>query len=217
MYNHNNGISVKHGILTRHKLKKICLNISNFNFISNNSVSLIISLIYLNISKKYYFLNLNNLTYKYIPAIYGIFVSNYIINSYNIYYLNNKNNNIISSFLPLYYIQLYTIISNITNYKNKISYIRSSGTFGLLLRNNIDNNISTILLPSSKYIYINNSIGCYVGRNFNIFKNKEYLGSYSESFFNGIKSSVRGVAMNPVDHPNGGRTKAKSPELSLWG
>jgi len=25
---------------------------------------------------------------------------------------------------------------------------------------------------------------------------------------------VRGVAMNPVDHPNGGRTKAKQPELS---
>jgi len=25
---------------------------------------------------------------------------------------------------------------------------------------------------------------------------------------------VRGVAKNPVDHPNGGRTKAKQPELS---
>jgi ribosomal protein L2 len=28
---------------------------------------------------------------------------------------------------------------------------------------------------------------------------------------------VRGVAMNPVDHPNGGRTKSCSPELSPWG
>ena len=26
--------------------------------------------------------------------------------------------------------------------------------------------------------------------------------------------TVRGVAKNPVDHPNGGRTKAKQPELS---
>jgi len=25
---------------------------------------------------------------------------------------------------------------------------------------------------------------------------------------------VRGVAKNPVDHPQGGRTKAKQPELS---
>jgi len=25
---------------------------------------------------------------------------------------------------------------------------------------------------------------------------------------NGVKAQVRGVAMNPVDHPHGGRTKA---------
>ena len=25
------------------------------------------------------------------------------------------------------------------------------------------------------------------------------------------------MAMNPVDHPNGGRTKAKQPEKSPWG
>jgi len=25
------------------------------------------------------------------------------------------------------------------------------------------------------------------------------------------------VAKNPVDHPNGGRTKAKQPERSPWG
>lgn len=31
------------------------------------------------------------------------------------------------------------------------------------------------------------------------------------------KITVRGVAKNPVDHPNGGRTKAKQPELSPWG
>lgn len=38
-----------------------------------------------------------------------------------------------------------------------------------------------------------------------IFKQKNY------------KIHVRGVAMNPVDHPNGGRTKAKQPEKSPWG
>lgn len=29
--------------------------------------------------------------------------------------------------------------------------------------------------------------------------------------------SVRGVAQNPVDHPNGGRTKTNKPERSPWG
>lgn len=33
----------------------------------------------------------------------------------------------------------------------------------------------------------------------------------------GFKSKVRGVAMNPVDHPNGGRTKTNQPEKSVWG
>jgi len=33
----------------------------------------------------------------------------------------------------------------------------------------------------------------------------------------GRKSMVRGVAMNPVDHPHGGRTKTNSPEVSIWG
>lgn len=32
----------------------------------------------------------------------------------------------------------------------------------------------------------------------------------------GIRPTVRGVAMNPVDHPHGGRTKTNSPELTPW-
>ena len=31
------------------------------------------------------------------------------------------------------------------------------------------------------------------------------------------KPVVRGVAMNPVDHPHGGRTKTNQPEVSKWG
>jgi large subunit ribosomal protein L2 len=29
--------------------------------------------------------------------------------------------------------------------------------------------------------------------------------------------TVRGVAMNPIDHPHGGRTKTNKPEVSPWG
>lgn len=31
------------------------------------------------------------------------------------------------------------------------------------------------------------------------------------------RPNVRGVAMNPVDNPHGGRTKTNSPELTPWG
>ena len=33
----------------------------------------------------------------------------------------------------------------------------------------------------------------------------------------GFRPNVRGVAMNPVDNPHGGRTKTNSPELTPWG
>jgi large subunit ribosomal protein L2 len=38
---------------------------------------------------------------------------------------------------------------------------------------------------------------------------------YWRSF--GSKSLVRGVAMNPVDHPNGGRTKSIKYPRTPWG
>jgi large subunit ribosomal protein L2 len=33
----------------------------------------------------------------------------------------------------------------------------------------------------------------------------------------GYRPSVRGVAMNPVDHPHGGRTNGGRPSVTPWG
>jgi large subunit ribosomal protein L2 len=33
----------------------------------------------------------------------------------------------------------------------------------------------------------------------------------------GIRPTVRGIAMNPVDHPHGGRTNGGRPSCSPWG
>ena len=41
-------------------------------------------------------------------------------------------------------------------------------------------------------------------------------GKYGYSFHKKKTINVRGVAMNPVDHPNGGRTKSVQPERSPW-
>jgi large subunit ribosomal protein L2 len=32
-----------------------------------------------------------------------------------------------------------------------------------------------------------------------------------------LRPRVRGVAMNAVDHPHGGRSKTNSPEVTPWG
>jgi large subunit ribosomal protein L2 len=56
-----------------------------------------------------------------------------------------------------------------------------------------------------------------LGRNSNIWRFKEIVGKAGRNINRGFKSSVRGVAMNPVDHPHGGRTKTNSPEKTPWG
>jgi len=53
-----------------------------------------------------------------------------------------------------------------------------------------------------------------LGRASNIFNDKQFFVKAGHSRKLGFKSKVRGVAMNPVDHPHGGRTKTNSPELT---
>ena len=57
------------------------------------------------------------------------------------------------------------------------------------------------------------SVG-YLGRSSGIFFNIKYIGKFR---FSTKKKSVRGVAMNPVDHPNGGRSNVKQPFMNRYG
>jgi large subunit ribosomal protein L2 len=63
------------------------------------------------------------------------------------------------------------------------------------------------------------SIFCFVtlGRSSNINHKKEFFTKAGFYRKKGYRPSVRGVAMNPVDHPHGGRTKTSSPEYTPWG
>jgi large subunit ribosomal protein L2 len=89
-----------------------------------------------------------------------------------------------------------------------IQYVRSSGSFSKILK--MDSRISTSLikLPSGvKKIFSTYSLGS-VG-SVALPENKKCLNN-SAGFYKkfGKKSQVRGVAMNPVDHPHGGRAKS---------
>lgn len=56
-----------------------------------------------------------------------------------------------------------------------------------------------------------------LGRASNIFYKNQFFSKAGYNRNLGIRPSVRGVAMNPVDHPHGGRTKTNSPEVTPWG
>jgi large subunit ribosomal protein L2 len=93
-------------------------------------------------------------------------------------------------------------------------YSKSAGTFCKLISLNFDKNLAKISLPTGKIKKI--SIFCFasLGRVSNIFHKDQFFSKAGYNRNIGFKSSVRGVAMNPIDHPHGGRTKTNSPELT---
>ena len=103
------------------------------------------------------------------------------------------------------------------NTNTKWTFIKSSGTYGVKLKAKKTIKLISIQLPSKQIFFYYKNILCFIGQNFNFFINKQIEGKWGFSFYRSKKINVRGVAKNPVDHPNGGRTKAKQPEKSPWG
>lgn len=107
---------------------------------------------------------------------------------------------------------------NVTNFMdNKLTFSKSSGTFCKKKQiKKIKKKLLLIILPSSQEIFLNKNCKAYIGENQNFNINKLVEGKFGFSFHKQKKIKVRGVAMNPVDHPNGGRAKTVQPERSPW-
>ena len=98
-----------------------------------------------------------------------------------------------------------------------IKYIRSSGSTGKLISFDYDNHTAVVQLPSGVRkifsIYSIASMGSVS------LSEKKYTANTKAGYWKtyGKKSIVRGVAMNPVDHPHGGRTKSIKYPRTPWG
>lgn len=118
----------------------------------------------------------------------------------------------------LKYLNYSAIFFNVELFENEgFKYSRSAGTFCSLLNLNFEKNNAKIVLPSGDIKII--SIYCFVtlGRASNINHKLEFYTKAGYFRNKGFRPNVRGVAMNPVDHPHGGRTKTSSPEFTPWG
>lgn len=103
------------------------------------------------------------------------------------------------------------------NWFNKKKIASSAGTYCTTVLNDYEFGLITISLPSGSIKILKNNFVCTIGR-VGYEKLKIHLmGKAGNSFHIGKRPTVRGVAMNPVDHPHGGRTKTNSPEKSPWG
>lgn len=129
--------------------------------------------------------------------------------------------NVLGYSLPLYSMLL---TSNIHSVENKRSsgciYSRAAGTFSRVVRKHSRTGYVTLRLPSKKINYV--KWDCYgtvgIVSNETHFLRKLDKAGVSVGF--GFKSKVRGVAMNPVDHPlGGGEGKSSGGRIncSPWG
>jgi large subunit ribosomal protein L2 len=120
--------------------------------------------------------------------------------------------------MPLLKMPLGTIVHNVELLPGKGGQIvRSAGTSAQLVAKT--DRYATLKLPSGEVRMILGTCKATIGSVSNIDHMNVTLGKAGRSRWKGIRPSVRGVAMNPVDHPmGGGEGKASGGHpRSPWG
>nr|YP_009397276.1 ribosomal protein L2 [Thuretia quercifolia]ARW66462.1 ribosomal protein L2 [Thuretia quercifolia] len=111
--------------------------------------------------------------------------------------------------LPLEYIPLGTAVHNIEIKPSKGGQIvRAAGTYAQIVAK--DGNFITLKLPSSEVRIVNKKCYATIGQVGNIDSSNISIGKAGRNRWLGKRPHVRGVVMNPIDHPHGGG-EGKSP------
>jgi len=121
--------------------------------------------------------------------------------------------------MPIRFIPLGTIIHNIELKIGKGAQLaRSAGTFAQLMSKDVK--YAQVKLPSSEVRMILMDCKATIGQVGNVDHENVSIGKAGRSRWLGIRPHVRGVAMNPVDHPHGGgegRTSGGRHPVTPWG
>ena len=125
----------------------------------------------------------------------------------------------IGNSMPLKNIPVGTVIHNVELKPGKGAQIaRSAGSSVNLLA--IDSGKAIIKLNSGEIKNVNENCFATVGTVSNLDNNTIKIGSAGRKRWLGFRPKVRGVAMNPVDHPHGGgegRTSGGRHPSTPWG
>ncbi|MFY9316800.1 MAG: 50S ribosomal protein L2 [Burkholderiales bacterium] len=95
---------------------------------------------------------------------------------------------------------------------------RSAGTSAQLLAR--EGSYAQLRLRSGEIRKVHVDCRATIGEVGNEEHNLESIGKAGRKRWRGVRPTVRGVAMNPIDHPHGGgegRTSAGQPPVSPWG
>jgi large subunit ribosomal protein L2 len=122
--------------------------------------------------------------------------------------------------LPLKNIPVGTLIYNIEVYpRSGAKLVRSAGSFAEVLAQ--DAPTTMIKLPSGEVKKVSENAWASVGQASNEEQNLVVIGKAGRSRWLGIRPTVRGSAMNPVDHPYGGgegrQLRGRRRPINRWG
>ena len=122
--------------------------------------------------------------------------------------------------LPIRAIPLGTVIHNVEAQPGSGGkMIRSAGSFGQLMAK--ENGYAQIRMPSGEVRRVSELCKATVGQLSNVESSSVRVGKAGKSRWLGIRPTVRGLAMNPVDHPHGGgegKSGQGNPHpVSPWG
>ncbi len=126
---------------------------------------------------------------------------------------------LVGNALPLRNMPLGTTVHNIEMKPGKGGQIaRAAGTFAQLVAK--DEDYAQLRMPSGEIRKIHLDCFATVGQVGNLQHENVALGKAGRKIWMGIRPTVRGVVMNPVDHPHGGgegRTSGGRHPVTPWG
>lgn len=101
------------------------------------------------------------------------------------------------------------------NNSGQAKYIKSAGNYGQIVNKTAAH--SFVKLPSGKIKKFKNEETASVGAVSNSQHSLQIIGTAGTNRRLNKRPTVRGIAMNPVDHPHGGRTNGGRPSVTPWG
>lgn len=110
-----------------------------------------------------------------------------------------------------------TLVHNLSlsiNHQSVAKLSRAAGTYCQIVQKTKN---FKIRLPSGNFISIATNVFATFGIVSNMKCNLTVSGKAGRNRYRGIRPSVRGIAMNPVDHPHGGRTNGGRHPVTPWG
>ena len=152
-------------------------------------------------------------TLSYILAPYGLNVGDQVLSSAG---ADIKPGNC----LPIANIPVGTVIHNVELQPGHgAQLVRSAGTAAQLMAK--EGELAQIRLPSGEVRYVHTNCTACIGQVGNLDHENVHIGKAGRKRHMGVRPTVRGVVMNPCDHPHGGG-EGKSPvgmpaPVTPWG